>query len=95
MRPFLELPIVIGNSEGKEKQVTARILPDEIEYFYPGFNEGTVIVMKSRSSFITMFNEEEFDNILSAYHKTIKDHPGKFGNIKLTPKEKSIMHVTH
>ena len=47
MQPFLLIPIGIVNSMKAEKQVTARIQPELIEYYYPGFNDGTVIVMKS------------------------------------------------
>ena len=76
MRPFIELTIVIMNNEQHEKEVTARILPDEIEYYYPGFYQGTVVVMKSRSTYITMFSPEEFDQVLSAYHQAVKANAG-------------------
>ena len=71
MLPFLQLDIVITNNEGGSKTVTARIQPAEIDYYYPGFHEGTVIVTKSRSSYLTLMNTEEFDQTLQAYHDAI------------------------
>jgi len=88
MQPFLEIPKVITNNEQKEKLVTARLQPAQIEDYYPGFYDGTVVVMKSGNSFFTPMSVEEFDNALAGYEKFIKANTGKFGNLKLTPKPK-------
>lgn len=83
MQPFLLIPIGIVNSMKAEKQVTARIQPELIEYYYPGFNDGTVIVMKSGNSFLTTFAHDQFDEVLISYQKMVKSKQGKFGNIEI------------
>lgn len=92
MLPFLEIDIVIENTEGKKKEVKARIQPNEIEYYYPGFNFGTVVVMKSGQSYLTLESVSNFDNILAEYSKILKSNSGKFGNVSITPKKQ--MHAT-
>ena len=64
MSPLLKIPIVIQNNEQKEKLTQARILPSEISYYYPGFYNGTVVVMKSGSSYLSTLSEEQFDQAL-------------------------------
>ncbi len=92
MQPFLEVPIGIVNSDKEEKETVARLVPNDISYFYPGFNYGTVVVMKSGSSFITLLTYDEFDGALNGYSEHLKKHPGKFGTLKITSKPKSILH---
>ncbi len=92
MKPFLELPIVVMNNENKNKEVIARIQPTDISYYYPGFYDGTIVVMKSASSYMTSFTVDQLDAALIAYEKSTKDKPGVFGNLKLTSKPK--LHVT-
>lgn len=89
MLPFLEIDIVIVNSEEKSKEVVGRIQPSEIEYYYPGFNAGTVIVMKSGQSFLTLESTATIDQIIAEYHKVIKSNAGKFGNVSFTAKMKT------
>ena len=93
MLPFLEIEIGIANTEQKEKRVIARILPDQIEYYYPGFYNGTVIVMKSGNSCFISESVEEFDAILLEYNRTVKSNTGKFGNLSLNSKSK--LHATN
>jgi hypothetical protein len=92
MLPFLELPMTIVNNEEKQKEVIGRIQPTEVADYYPGFYEGTVVVLKSGSSLHTPLSVEEVDNALAAYHSFIKANTGKFGNLKLTPK-KPLLHA--
>jgi hypothetical protein len=93
MLPFLELPKIITNNEGKEKEVVTRVQPNEVADYYPGFYNGTIIVLKSGSSWFCPLPVEEVDAALSAYHSAIKANTGKFGNLKLTPK-KPLLHAT-
>jgi hypothetical protein len=93
MLPFLEVPKIITNNEKNEKQVIGRVQPSEIADYYPGFYEGTVVVLKSGSSFFSPLSVEEFDNALVAYNSFIKSNTGKFGSLKITPKPK--LHVTN
>lgn len=93
MLPFLELPMVISNNEGQEKEVSVRIQPSEIAYYYPGFHWGIVVVMKSGSSYLLNLPVEQFDATLATYHSSVKSNAGKFGNLKITPK-KQILHAT-
>lgn len=96
MNPFLEIPIAIVNSEKEEKTTTARIMPGQIEYYYPGFYSGTIIVMKSGNSMMALSTFAEIDAALAGYDKFVKTNAGKFGNLQLTPKEKpKIIHVTN
>lgn len=92
MKPFLELPMVIVNNEGVEKEVVARIQPDMIGYYYPGMNWGAVIVMHTGASHLTTWTAEQMDAALAAYDASVKANPGKFGNLKLTPKK--LLHGT-
>jgi hypothetical protein len=92
MLPYLQLVIVITNNEGNSKEVPARIQPAEIDYYYPGFHEGTVIVTKSRSSYLTLMSVQEFDQTLKAYHDAIASNAGVFGVLTITPKSK--IHAT-
>jgi hypothetical protein len=93
MLPFLELPMTLANNEEKEKEVTKRVQPTEISDYYPGFYYGTVVVMKSGSSWLCPLPVEDVDAALSAYHSAVKSNSGKFGNLKLTPK-KPLLHAT-
>jgi hypothetical protein len=92
MSPFLEIPLCLQNSEGEEKQTVGRIQPNDISYYYPGFNWGTVIVMKQGSSFLTTLKYEELDAALMSYDKFVKSNTGKFGNLILH--KKPALHVT-
>lgn len=86
--PFLQLAIVVTNNEGESKELAARIQPIEIDYYYPGFHEGTIIVTKSRSSYLTLMTTPEFDQTLKAYHDAIASNAGVFGVLSITPKSK-------
>lgn len=92
MLPFLELPMIIVNNEGTEKEVAARIQPSEIGYYYPGIHWGVVMVMKTGASHLINLPLDQFDAALLAYHQSLKSNPGKFGNLKITPKK--LLHAT-
>jgi len=93
MLPFLELPMIMANNEGKEMEVTKRVQPSEISDYYPGFYVGTIIVMKSGSSWLCPLPIEDIDAALAACHSALKSNTGKFGNLKLSPK-KPLLHAT-
>lgn len=82
MLPFILLPIGIAN-KNDQKVVTARIQPDQIDYYYPGFNTGTVIVNKSGNSFLTSLEVQEVDSVLLNYHAVSKAGKGKFGILEI------------
>jgi hypothetical protein len=50
-------------------------------------------VMKSQHSYISLVPIEQFDQILAAYHGAVGKNPGKFGNLKLSPK--TTLHATN
>lgn len=93
MLPFLEVPMCLSNNEKQEKEVTGKIQPVDISYYYPGFNWGVVVVMKSGSSYLINLPVEQFDQALALYDKSVKSNAGKFGNLSLTTK-KPILHGT-
>ncbi len=84
MNPFILLPVGIVNSNKEEQTVEARIQPDQIDYYYPGFFEGSVIVNKSGNSFFTKLPVENIDAILIQYEKEKKSKVGKFGIMKIS-----------
>lgn len=86
MRPFLEIPVGLVNSEKAEKTETARIQPERIEYYYPGFNEGVVIVMQSGQSMLCMLDVITFEAALDRYDNATKKFAGKFGNLTINTK---------
>lgn len=88
LKPFLELPMCITNNEGGEKEVTVRIQPCDIAYYYPGFHWGVVVTMKSGASYLLKTTVEEFDGALLAYQQAVIRNPLQFGNLKITPKSK-------
>lgn len=49
---FTEIEIIIVNSEQENKQVNVRFDKKDVSYYYPGFYQGTIIVMKSGQSFL-------------------------------------------
>jgi len=92
MKPFLKLPKIIANNEGKEFKSTGRIQPDEIADYYPGAYEGTIIVLRSGSSFFCPLSAEQVDDALQAYYNTLQQNPGVFGILEITTKPK--LHAT-
>jgi hypothetical protein len=90
MKPFLELPMCIQHKDEKgeehEKDVTVRIQPAEIAYYYPGFYWGVVIVMKSGSSYLLRMELKDFDQALMGYATALVQNPGAFGNLQIKPK---------
>ena len=89
MNPFLEVPIVIGNNEGKDKDTVAKIQPGEIEYFYPGFYHGTSIIMKSGHIFLCQLEYEQFSQALASYNDFTKAKPDQFGTLSAKKTEPS------
>lgn len=83
MRPFLEIPVGLVNSDKDQKTETARILPERIEYYYPGFYEGVVVVMQSGQSLLCMLDIVTFEAALGVYDNTVKKNAGRFGNLSI------------
>jgi hypothetical protein len=84
MHPFLEIPIAITNVEKLEKLTTCRMKPGEISYYYPGFHDGTVIVLKSGDCLFTTLTYDQVDAAIKAYKAYIEKNPGQFGNLEMT-----------
>jgi hypothetical protein len=91
MKPYLEIPCAITHNEGKNKEVPLGLIPDRIDYYYPGFHQGTVIVMASGCSMFTLLSSAELFSALQAYDEFTNANKGQFGNLQLTQKPK--MHV--
>lgn len=86
MNPFLEIPICITNIDKEEKVVTARIKPGEIEYYYPGFNWGTCLIMKSGNIICSTWTFEQTEAAITAYVAHMKKNPTQFGNLAINHK---------
>lgn len=82
MNPFLEIPI---GKDDEDKVITARIKPGQIESYQPQAKDGTEIFMQSGLRLFTTLTYDEFDGALTSYVKCLKDNPGKFGNLAVTP----------
>jgi hypothetical protein len=87
MKPFLKIPAVISNKDGDDKQVDARLQPEEIAEYYPGIYTGSVIVLKSGSSFFCLLSAEQLDDMLEKYAHFVKHKPNQFGFIEVTAKK--------
>lgn len=88
MSIYLEVPICIENKDGETKDVTARLRPAEIAFYYPGFHWGCVIVMKSGASFLSSLSDSEIDSALQQFDGIAKKAGGKIsGNITLKKKD--------
>lgn len=88
MKPFLEIPIGISNVDKEEKTVQCRLQPESIDYYYPGFFWGSVIVLKSGSSILTLLTFAELDAAITQYLAFEQTNPGKFGNLAVKPVQK-------
>lgn len=85
MNPFLEIPVCMAgkadNPDAAEKIEVGRILPSEIAMYYPGYYWGTIVVMKSGSSFLSPMSCAELDNARYQYYDFIKKNPNVRQNI--------------
>lgn len=91
MNPFLEIPIGIVNIDKEEKITQCRIKPGQIEYYYPGLNNGTCIIMQSGHSIYTPLTFGEIDDALTSYVECVKKNNGKFGNVLVTKRKVDAM----
>lgn len=72
--PFLQIPIILpGDEEQKapDKEVKARIQPQEIESFNDAYHWGALIKFKSGEIVMTRFTATEFEGILAKYWQQI------------------------
>jgi len=83
MQTLILLPIGIVNSNQDQKEVITRFNPLEVDYYYPGFYNGTVVVLKSGNSFLTTLSAEQFDSLLINFDKVEKSNKGRFGILKI------------
>lgn len=70
MMPFLLIAIVLpGDTEHgqEEKDVQARIQPQEIESYNPAYHWGTLIKFKSGEILMTRLTVEQVEEILTKY----------------------------
>jgi hypothetical protein len=95
MQPFLEIPIGITNVEKQEKKTVCRIKPGKIDYYYPGFHDGTVIVFESGDCLFSTLTYDQVDAALQAYDAHTRKHPNQFGNLEIKPQSpaKPLLHV--
>jgi hypothetical protein len=81
MLPFLKIPVTLPGEEGKPddpgREVSARIMPDEIASFHPGYHWGTFIVLKSGYIYLTQWDSELLESHLRGYwEQLMKPKPG-------------------
>jgi hypothetical protein len=69
MPQYHKVEIVIVNSEQNSKTVHARMNLFDISYYYPGFYEGTVVVMKQGNSFLSPLSVDEWDELIANSNK--------------------------
>ena len=94
MQPFIEIPIGITNVENKSKEVPCRLKPGEIIYYYPGFEDGTVIVLKCGQALFTPLTFSQVDQAIQLYNEFVDKNPGKFGNLQMNLKpQKPTIHA--
>lgn len=83
MIPFQKIPIVLpGNPEEKEddKEVMARIQPDQIESYNDGYHWGCLIKFKSGEILMTRLTADQFEAQLANYWKTFNENIRKAQN---------------
>ena len=88
--PFLKVPMVLENIDKEQKEVEKRIRPAEIADYYPGFHEGTIVVLKHGGSFFCPMKIEAFDDLLIEYYKFTKKNPTTFGVVQMTAQNQKL-----
>lgn len=90
MNPLLEIPVILaGKDENTPEQVViGRISPGEISHYYPGYDFGAIVVMKSGSSFLTTWSAEDLDHARVVYYDFVKRNPTNRMNVQMIPKDK-------
>lgn len=86
INPYLKIPIVLpGNQEDQEgeKTVEARLQPEEIAIYYPGYHFGTLIYLRSGAMIMTRLKPEEVDFGIDTYWKNVKKKQDKEDRIQL------------
>lgn len=95
MSPYLTIPAIVTNTDNTSKEIPMRVQPNEIEYYYPGIIEGTVVVMKSGHSWLTPLPTKQFDELLVTYHEFKRQNAGTFGVLNFNQQPKSKLHVSN
>jgi len=81
MMPFLKIPIVLpGNPEDirePDKEVTARIVPVEIESFNDAYHWGALIKFKSGEIIMTTYTADQVEEVLAKYWHELNERVKK------------------
>jgi hypothetical protein len=89
MNPFLEIPVCLrgkaDDPDQPEKVVNGRLLPGEIAFHYPGYNWGSVLVLKSGHSILTTLSSEQIDAARIAYEEIQRKNPKNKSNVTVSP----------
>ena len=94
MNPLLAIPVILAGGKDAdgddkpEKVVIGRISPGEISHYYPGYDFGAIVVMKSGSSFLTTWSAEDLDHARVVYYDFVKRNPTNRMNVQMIPKDK-------
>lgn len=72
--PYLHIPIVIpGNAGEEDKDVMARVQPEQIQCYYPGYYWGAMVYLLGGNVLITRASVEDLDhNIAKYWHQVNK-----------------------
>jgi hypothetical protein len=75
MMPFQKIPIILpGNTDDAgDKEVMARIQPDQIESFNDGYHFGCLIKFKSGEILMTNLTADQFEVQLMNYWRVFND----------------------
>jgi hypothetical protein len=77
MVPFQKIPILLpGDAERElgDKEVMARIQPDQIESFNDGYDFGCLIKFKSGEILMTRLTADQFEAQLANYWRVFNDN---------------------
>lgn len=80
MIPFQKIPILLpGNPEEKleDKEVMARIQPDQIESFNDGYHFGCLIKFRSGEILMTRLTADQLEAQLANYWRVFNDNMSK------------------
>lgn len=72
MLPFLNIPIILPGNKGEgEKEVMARVQPEQIQCYYPGYHFGTFIYMIGNVVLLSNRDVKEIEANLDMYWKEV------------------------
>jgi len=77
--PFLKMPRVLENPDMKVEQADTRVRPAEIAEYHPDPMGGTVVILKSGSTFLTPLSTTEVDDLMAEYYSFVTKNPNSHG----------------